>query len=250
MEHTIVTLGERPELATQMRAFGGAVSWPAFMINDPVSRLYYDSVEDRFADWVVILLDAADDVLGVGFSVPYEWDGNEATLSDNGWEDVVLRGVSSPPSGRTTTASAVEVRIRPELRGRGHSALVLDGMRHNAAQRGVTSLVAPVRPSEKHREPRTPIAEYARRLRSDGLPADAWLRVHIRAGGRIVRIAPYSMTIPGTLADWRRWTGLPFDRSGPIVVPGALVPVHVDIDQDHAVYVEPNVWVRHDIAAG
>jgi len=28
-------------------------------------------------------------------------------------------------------------------------------------------------------------------------------------------------------------------------VPGALVPVHVDLVQDHAVYVEPNVWMVH-----
>ena len=42
-------------------------------------------------------------------------------------------------------------------------------------------------------------------------------------------------------------TGLPFDVTGPVVVPGALVPVHCDVDQDHAVYVEPNVWVHHRI---
>jgi hypothetical protein len=53
------------------------------------------------------------------------------------------------------------------------------------------------------------------------------------------------MVIPGGLADWRRWTGMAFDTSGRVVVPGALAPVHVSLEQDHAVYVEPNVWVRH-----
>jgi len=24
-----------------------------------------------------------------------------------------------------------------------------------------------------------------------------------------------------------------------------LVPVHVDVEQNHAVYIEPNVWLRH-----
>jgi hypothetical protein len=61
----------------------------------------------------------------------------------------------------------------------------------------------------------------------------------------IERIAPRSMTIPGTLAEWRGWTGLPFDTTGPVYVPQALTPVHCDVAQDHAVYVEPNVWVRH-----
>ena len=40
---------------------------------------------------------------------------------------------------------------------------------------------------------------------------------------------------------------LAFDRDGDVVVPGALVPVHCDTAHDHAVYVEPNVWVRHDL---
>jgi hypothetical protein len=38
--------------------------------------------------------------------------------------------------------------------------------------------------------------------RADGLPTDAWLRTHVRIGGKIVKIAPYSMTIIGTIAEW------------------------------------------------
>ena len=40
-------------------------------------------------------------------------------------------------------------------------------------------------------------------------------------------------------------TGLGFTESGPAIVPGALSPVHVSLEQDHAVYVEPNLWVHH-----
>ena len=53
------------------------------------------------------------------------------------------------------------------------------------------------------------------------------------------------MTITGSLEQWRGWTGLPFDRSGDVVVTGGLVPVHVSVEHDHAVYVEPNVWMHH-----
>ncbi len=89
------------------------------------------------------------------------------------------------------------------------------------------------------------MGEYVARTRDDGLPEDPWLRVHVRLGARVVRVCPVSMTIPGTLAEWREWTGLPLDRSGPAEVPGALVPVHVSLEHDVAVYVEPNVWVHH-----
>jgi hypothetical protein len=52
-----------------------------------------------------------------------------------------------------------------------------------------------------------------------------------------------------SLAEWRAWTGLPFDRTGDVIVPEALLPVHCDAGHDHAVYVEPNVRVGHDLTA-
>lgn len=53
------------------------------------------------------------------------------------------------------------------------------------------------------------------------------------------------MVIAGTLEEWRNWTGLPMDTSGPVEVSGALTPVLCDIEHGNAVYIEPNVWVRH-----
>ncbi|HCU52451.1 MAG TPA: N-acetyltransferase, partial [Micromonosporaceae bacterium] len=38
--------------------------------------------------------------------------------------------------------------------------------------------------------------------------------------------------------------------SGKVYVPKALTPVLVDVDHDYAVYVEPNVWIRHKIVSG
>lgn len=90
-----------------------------------------------------------------------------------------------------------------------------------------------------------PMSSYAMRVRHDGLPVDPWLRVHVRAGGRIAKVAPHSMVVPGTLDEWREWTGLLFDRTGPVIVPQALTPVHCDVEHEVAVYVEPNVWVVH-----
>ena len=89
--------------------------------------------------------------------------------------------------------------------------------------------------------------DYARLTRSDGLPVDPWLRVHVRLGGVIEGVAPASQTVSGSLDEWRSWTGLGFSDSGPVHVPGALVPVQCVAEQGIAVYVEPNVWVRHDL---
>jgi len=124
---------------------------------------------------------------------------------------------------------------------------MLRAMRDNAARLGFADLYAPVRPTEKHKQPLMPFAEYAALNRADGLPCDPWVRAHVRLGATIVKVAPCSMTITGTLAEWSRWTGLAFDRSGDVIVPGALSPVHVSREQDHAVYIEPNLWMHHRI---
>jgi hypothetical protein len=139
----------------------------------------------------------------------------------------------------------VEINVRRTERGAGLSAIMLGEMTRRARLAGFDDLIAPVRPSGKAEEPTAPMSDYAARRRPDGLPFDPWLRTHVRAGGTIVRVCPRSMVIGGSLDEWRRWTSLPFDGSGDVLVPGALSPVHVDLAQDHAVYVEPNVWVRH-----
>jgi hypothetical protein len=108
-------------------------------------------------------------------------------------------------------------------------------------------MFAPVRPNQKHLHPLMPMRDYINSTRADGLPADSWLRTHLRAGAKIVKVAPYSMTIVGTIEDWSRWTGMSFERSGEVTIAGALAPVTVSLERDQAVYVEPNVWVRHKL---
>jgi hypothetical protein len=124
---------------------------------------------------------------------------------------------------------------------------LLSAMKACAKIKGFAEVFAPVRPNQKHLQPRTPMRDYVNTVRADGFPIDAWLRTHLRVGGKFVKIAPCSMTIVGRLADWSLWTGMPFDRSGELLVAGALSPVMVSLEQDCAVYIEPNVWVQHPV---
>ena len=55
------------------------------------------------------------------------------------------------------------------------------------------------------------------------------------------------MTIRGTIAEWREWTGLDFPMSGDYLPDGAASPVHVDVEADRGMYDDPNVWVVHDL---
>lgn len=253
MNVAIATLADRPDLVPRFEDAALASAWPEFMLHDPLANLVYAPGRlERFLGFALVAIDAERPgvALGRAVSVPFCFglDHGRPTLPPGGWDTVVRWADQDRFLGRTPNAvCALEVLVNPTYAGRGLSRRLLEAMRGNAAAKGFGSLFAPVRPSRKHLEPYAPMAEYARRVREDGLPSDPWLRVHARAGGRIVGVAPRSMTIAATLAEWRAWTGLPFTESGGVLVPGALVPVHVSVEQDHAVYVEPNVWVQHDL---
>ena len=62
-----------------------------------------------------------------------------------------------------------------------------------------------------------------------------------------MKVCHKSMTIYGNVNDWQSWTGLSFPESGAYSVPGALNPVSMDLVADQGVYVEPNVWMVHDL---
>src|SRR6266567_4492727 len=247
MDLLIANLADRPDLPS---TYGeGEDLWPRFMYEDPIGGAVLrrqphglPRIRDGRCGYGGARPDRSTSAVG-----PVHLGGYpDVDLPVDGWDGVIRRAALDRQLGRRgNLVSALEITIRPDLQGCGLSAIMLDTMRRNATKLGFESLVAPVRPTAKHRHPHMPIAEYAAWSRADGLPYDPWLRVHVRAGGRIVGVCHRAMVIPGTLAEWRSWTGLPFDTSGLVVVPDALVPVHCDTVHEHAAYVEPAVWVHH-----
>ncbi|MCP9987774.1 N-acetyltransferase [Streptomyces sudanensis] len=247
MDMRIVSLAERPDLVGALWQMPSL--WPRFMTQDPVSDLGYAWMVAEAPEYVSVALDGEGRVLARSYSVPFALgaEGRDGVLPERGWDQVLLWAMEDRRAGRTPdTVSAIEISVARDVLGRGLSARMLAAMRDRAGELGYREVVAPVRPNGKHLEPRTPMAEYALRTRpEDGLPHDPWLRVHVRAGGVVDSVAAASMTISGTVERWREWTGLPFDADGPVEVPFALVPVRCEASHGYAVYVEPNVWVRH-----
>jgi GNAT superfamily N-acetyltransferase len=248
----LVTIRARPDLRGAIHAETFNRLWPAFMLHDPVAALYFETPHfDRYLDTAFAVIDPAEPSRAVGraFAVPFVFgEFGRDELPDSGWDGVIRWAHEDQALGRRANAlSALEITLLPECRGRGASRVVLDAMRRHAGALGYRQLFAPVRPTAKHLEPFTPMAEYVARRTAEGLPADSWLRVHVRAGGEIVKVAPTSMLIAGTLAEWREWVSLPLGASGAVAIPGALSPLWVSVEQDSAVYVEPNVWFRHSV---
>jgi GNAT superfamily N-acetyltransferase len=147
-------------------------AWPELLFHDAVSnanwgRLYEERPEFQFA-----LVDD-DRVLAEGNSIPVA--GMPA-----GWRDALRDGFDADEPDRLC---ALAILIDPDVQQRGLSRMMLEHMR-GLAQARDWELVAPVRPTLKHRYPLTPIERYAKWRREDGLLFDPWLRAHERLGAR------------------------------------------------------------------
>jgi hypothetical protein len=219
------------------------------MLHDPTAFLYFsDPHFELYLDHAFAVLHD-EKVVGRAFSVPFAYGIEGRTeLPEGGWDQVIRWAHADQLAGRTPNAvSALEISILPVARSAGNARLILKAMKANANRLGFSDLYAPVRPNEKHLVPSMPMQEYIGLTRADGLPRDAWLRTHVRVGGKIVKVAPYAMTIVGSIAEWQRWTGQPFGASGLVAVPGALSLVACSPEHNVAIYVEPGVWVHHSV---
>jgi GNAT superfamily N-acetyltransferase len=220
-------------------------AWPEFMYHDPVLNRLFGRVIDEYAELQFYAWDdERKEVVGAGNAIPAAWDGDAASLPDGGVDAVVEAGFADG-APRPTVLCALQIVIDPESRGRGLSRRMIERMGEIGRDHGLGTLIAPVRPSLKHRYPLAPMERYLEWRRPDGTHLDPWLRTHERLGAEIAKVARQSMRVPGTIAEWEEWAEMEFPETSAYVVPGALVPVEIDRERDEGLYVEPNVWMVH-----
>ncbi len=238
----VVRYADRADLLARRFEELAQPTFPAYMNENEPGNLYWDRLYTEFPDFQVALVEG-EDLLAEAHAVSLPWDG---TLEDlpSGWDDGFVRGMTSDRPH--TALMAIAISVSPAHQGRQLSSRMLGTFVENARAAGLGSVIAPVRPTWKERYPLVPIERYAGWRRSDGSHFDPWLRIHELVGGEILALAPESMTIRGTPAEWEEWTGMPFPEDGDYVFPGCLAPVtFVDGIGTH---VEPNVWVLHRVA--
>ncbi len=227
----------------------GESSWPEFMMHDPIANENWHELFDRFSDYQFALLDTETDrMAAMGNSLPFCWNGSLSDLPEGGWDWVFLKAIEDHKAGTTPNIqSAIQIAIHPDYQSQGLSTMMVQAMRAVGKSKGFKQLVAPVRPNMKSKYPLTSIDDYIKWTTEEGLPFDAWLRVHARAGAKIIKPCHEAMIISGTRAEWESWTGLRFPQSGTYFIPGALNPMQMDIEKDKGIYIEPNVWIVHEI---
>jgi hypothetical protein len=244
MALTAYTAAERPDLWE--RGIPSSEVWPEYNLHGDNLNRYWGDLDTELADYQFVLYDEADDaVVAEGHTGPLWWDGDDATLPD-GIDSAIEQIFTLARAGKPVNALCALAAESPRAgRRRGLAVELLTAMRAIAGRRGLTHLIAPVRPAMKDRYPLTPIDRYVRWRREDGELFDPWMRIHERLGARVATPLPRSLLITGTVAEWESWTETPFPESGDYVFPDGLATVHIDRPADQGTYWEPNVWMIH-----
>lgn len=243
----IVSVAERPSLFDRIEAIHKNV-WPEFNRHGDVLNRYWERLATDFASFQFALYDDDHDaVLAGANSIPCSWDGTVGGLPD-GIDAVMEQGCTlGERGGQADTLSALAIVVPPEQRHSGHSRRMIAAMGELAARHDLGGLIVPLRPVWKDRYPLTSIERYVTWCTDAGLPFDPWLRTHVRVGGRVLRPAPESLRITGTVAEWESWTEMRFPDDGRYVIPGGLALLTIDHQADVGSYWEPNVWVGHEV---
>lgn len=223
-----------------------AGGWPAFIDSDHVAGDALPRIRELFADWELAVLDpATGELVAAGWAVPLRW-GGEASFLPAGYSDSLTRALRDhDDAAAVDTAVICAVQVRPDRGGTGVATRLLGGLVDTAAARGLTRVIAPLRPTSKHRHPNTTIQQYAQWTRPDGTAYDGWLRTHLAMGARVIATAPASQVFTAPVDSWRQWTDLALPRSGDYLVPAALAPLVVDLGSGVGRLTEPCIWVQH-----
>ncbi len=248
-QYTIVTARDREQfyaLLDDMERADG----PAFLVHDQALVRYWDRLETDFPDYQFCLYDLeSGQTAGLGRSIPLAYGGEWSALPDEGLDWVLEKGFQDLASRvEPNIASALYIEIAEPYRGMHLSGKMLAIMRRLVREQGADNLIAPVRPSLKDRFPLIDMNTYLAWKTDGNLPFDPWLRVHVRAGGKVLHPCHRAMTVMGTNQEWATWTGMDFPGDGEYVIPYGLVPL--EIQNSMGSYVEPGIWVLHKLKEG
>jgi len=167
----VFTTSERHDLDEEAKA-AFLPTWPQFIFHDPVDAEYLDRAETYFPRYDVLLL-ADGEVAAGGWGVPIHWDPAPGGLPDGGYDGALISAVTGhEKSVPVDTLCIMAAAVKAGRRGTGLAGNVLAALRAWAAAAGLRRVIAPVRPVLKSRYPLTPMENFARWTREDGLHID------------------------------------------------------------------------------
>jgi hypothetical protein len=244
VEYQVVNFKERPDLYDLQNAICGR-AFPEFLYYSQIADKYWERMIAYYKEYQLLIL-KDHEIVSVINCMPMNLDIPDEALPQEAFNWGIEKGIKDFEAGKKINAvMGVQIIIPKEYQGKGLSSTAVEALKNMCVNRGIKRLVIPIRPSLKSKYPINSMDNYIQWKNSDGLPFDPWLRVHVKNNAQIISVCKNAVEVAGTVNEWETWTKMKFPESGEYVVPGALCPVKIDLENNLGTYIEPNVWVSY-----
>jgi len=221
-------------------------TWNPIILASSVLQENWQKLYEYFPQYQ-LTLHLQDQLIGYAVTLPFYWSKSIDDLPEEGWDWLLKEGIANFENNRTPNyLGGLLIGVAPNFRGKGLSKLIISAVKEKCIAQQLTSVVIPIRPTQKDQHPLVPMEAYMR-WEKNGKIFDPWIRTHVNAGARIVKVCERSMLIDGSIADWEKWTDEKITQSSKKIISRLLSPVDFSIEKDIGIYVEPNIWIAYDI---
>lgn len=244
--YRLVTALEQPQVFDQISDVIRQ-TYPPFLTQDFLDseswhRLFQLYPEFQFG----VIETATQHMVAQGNCLPLSWQHPLEQLPDTGCDWALTTGLTATaPGQRSTVLSAVSIAVMPDYQGQGLGRTILDQMLTIARSHQLNALILAVRPSLKHLYPLTPMERYLTWTNDRGQLFDPWLRTIVQHGAQLRHVCSQSTTMIDPIAAWEQKLNLRLPETGDYIIPGGLVPLHIDYATHQGSYIEPNVWLSY-----
>jgi hypothetical protein len=188
---------------------------------------------------------------------------SDQSLSQQGWQWAKQNSMLSDELNCLCLLSAT---VATEERANGLAKALIESAKQLAKSLNFCLMIAPARPSAKHRFPELSMEEYlalsghrlsqlpseSKRLaqadQQNSIPADPWLKIHLDLGATILNICEQSIEVVGSIDWWQQLLGISFAGKAKIDIAAGLVPLVIDWEKNLATYQEPNIWLKYELS--
>lgn len=209
----------------------GANYWPKLFQYFPEYQLFFEAEN---GEW-----------LGFANTLPVRYEGHLQDLPEEGWDWLLETGITGREKGLSPNLlGGLQIGVNPDFRGQGWSKRILEKAKSLFSRQGLNGFILPIRPTLKELYPEVSMEEYMT-WKKDGRIFDPWIRTHLNAGARIIKVCHRAMVVEGSIQEWEGWTECHFENSGNYAIEGGLSLVEIDLSNDKGLYQEPNIWIYY-----
>ncbi len=220
-------------------------AFPSIILKSELIQQQWRKIEQYFPSHQIFAYSADNELIGFVNTIPFSWQKDAKELPNDGWDWMVEKGIKDYESGtKTNSLGGLQIIVTKKYLGQGYSKILISKAKELKESNAFKNLFIPIRPTYKHQYARMSMEDYLNYKEKNKI-YDPWIRTHINSGASIIKICHNSMNVKGPIQFWEEIHESKIEKSGSLLIKGALSPIVIDLENNYGEYREPNIWIAY-----